>query len=77
MNWWLVAGPVLMLMGAGCALMYGRALGLRNARAAVLWRALLVALWALAALADVLCRSRLAANIAAVGVVFWLSVKTE
>jgi hypothetical protein len=75
--WWPLIGPVLMLMGVMCALMYGRALDLLNSRAAVAWRALLIASWTLAALGYVLCHNRLAANIAAVGVVFWLSVKQE
>lgn len=77
MNWLPLTTNALMLTGVMCAFMYGRALGLFNSRAAVTWRALLIASWTLAALGDVLCRNRLAANIAAVGVVFWLSVKPE
>jgi hypothetical protein len=68
---------IFMLLGVPCGYKHGRAVGRGNAKAATWWGRLLVALWVLAAVGDRLLGLWLAEDVAAVSVVFWLSIRWE
>jgi hypothetical protein len=72
MNWQQLIPPALMITGAPFVLKLGRAIG-HKSRTAWRWAGAVSVLDALAALADVLLHDTLAANVAAVACVFWLS----